>query len=140
MVYLWLGLLIFFVILEILTVGLQSIWFALGALVAMVATSLGADLWLQILLFFAVSIAMLLCLRPFLKKVVTPHIAHVNADSIIGKQAIVTELIDNLISSGYVTVENRSWAARSTKNEKISVGETVVIDKIEGVKVFVTKI
>jgi len=140
LVYLWLGLLIFFVILEILTVGLQSIWFALGALVAMVATSLGAELWLQILLFFAVSIAMLLCLRPFLKKVVTPHIARVNSDSIIGKQAVVTELIDNLISSGYVTVENRSWAARSTKNEKISVGETVVIDKIEGVKVFVTKI
>lgn len=134
----WLVLLILFVFVEAGTVTLVSTWFAAGALAAVIASLLGAPIWLQVTLFFVVSVLLLLALRPLLKKHLTPKIAKTNVDSVIGSAGVVTADIDNVASSGQVKLGAMEWTARSTSGEVIHAGTIVTVDKIEGVKVFVT--
>lgn len=136
--YIWLGLMILFLTVEGLTVGLVSAWFAAGALAAVVVSAAGGSVALQIGVFLAVSAALLACLRPLLRRYVTPKLAKTNVDAVVGTEGYVTADIDNLSATGSVKLGAMEWTARSTSGEIIKAGTRVRADKIEGVKVFVT--
>ena len=133
----WLVLLVFFAVVEALTVGLVSVWFAAVALVALLATFFTTNIWLQIALFLLVSILTMAILRPLARKYVLPTVVPTNADRVIGRQAVVTEAIDNLNGKGAVVVFGVAWTARSEDDTPIPEGATVTIKRIDGVKLFV---
>ena len=136
----WFALLVFFIFLEASTVSVVSVWFAAGTLVAMIAAICGCQLWLQCLLFFVVSVLLLIALRPILRKYFTPKLVKTNVDSIIGQEGLVIATIDNVESSGQVKLGGMVWSARSVSGEPIAEGTLVQVDKIEGVKVYVTPV
>lgn len=136
--FIWLMLMIFFLVIESQTVTMVSLWFGAGALAAMITALCGGQLWLQAVIFFVVSVALLASLRPLARKYFTPKITKTNVDSVIGTQGYVTADIDNLNATGQVKLGAMEWTARSTSGEKIPEGTLVQVDKIEGVKVFVT--
>ena len=135
---LWLGLLVAFLAAEGATVALVSVWFAAGCLVALIAALFGAPLWLQLLLFVAVSVGLLAMLRPLVRKYFRPSLSRTNVDAVIGTQGFVTEEIDNVAASGQVKLGAMPWTARSTSGEPIPTGTRVRVDKGEGVKVYVS--
>ena len=134
----WLVLMIGFLVMESQTVTVVSIWFGVGALAAMIAAFCGAEIWLQAVIFFVVSIALLAALRPVVRKFFNPKITKTNVDSVIGSQGYVTAEIDNLAARGQVKLGAMEWTARSSSGENIPEGTLVQVDKIEGVKAFVT--
>lgn len=134
----WLVLLVAFAVVEALTVGLVSVWFAAGALAALLCSFFTGNIWIQISLFLAVSLVALAILRPLARKYVLPTVVPTNADRVIGRQAVVTEEIDNRAETGAVKVLGTVWTARSTAGETIPSGRSVTVDRIEGVKLFVT--
>lgn len=134
----WLVLLVAFVMLEASTVSIVSVWFAAGALVALVAALLGAQLWLQAVLFAAVSAILLTALRPLARKHFTPKLTPTNVDAVIGTEGLVTVAIDNIHSVGQVKLGAVEWSARSTDGQIIEVGSRIKVDRVEGVKVFVS--
>ncbi len=137
MLYVWLGLMIAFVIVELATPQLVSIWFALGSLGAMIAASLSASLWLQLIVFVAVSGIMVFVTRPLYKKIIMAKQVPTNTDRLIGQTAVVTEDIDNLDAKGAVKVCGQIWTARSANDEKIPADTRVTVERIEGVKLIV---
>ena len=138
--FVWLGLVILFLIAEGATVSLVSLWFAAGAVVAMFAALLGAGAWLQTGLFLVVSGALLLMLRPIVRRYLVPKITPTNVDSLVGSTGLVTESIDNVTASGQVKLGAMEWTARSTTGENIPQGALIRVDRIEGVKVYVTPV
>ena len=134
---LWLVLLIIFAASEAVTVGLTSIWFAAGALVALLAALLGGPMWVQITLFLAVSLLCLAAVRPLAKRHLNNKVERTNADRVIGAEAQVTEDIDNIHGTGAVVFRGMAWAARSQDGGPIAAGTLVRVLRIEGVKVFV---
>ena len=135
----WLGLMILFLVVEAACpLHLVSIWFAAGSLGALVASALNTPLWVQILVFLVLSGALLACLRPFAKKFIKPKITATNTDSVIGSAGFVTEDIDNLSARGQVKLGGMFWSARSTSGNPICKDTKVTVDRIEGVKVFVS--
>ena len=136
----WLILLIVFAASEAATVGLTSIWFAAGALTALIAALLGGPLWVQITLFLAVSLLCLAAVRPLAKRLLNSRVEPTNADRVIGVQAQVTEDIDNIHGRGAVVIRGMTWSARSQDGGPISAGTMVKVLRIEGVKVFVEPI
>lgn len=138
--FVWLGLMILFLIAEGATVSLVSLWFAAGAVVAMFAALLGAGAWLQTGLFLVVSGALLLMLRPIVRRYLVPKITATNVDSLVGATGLVTESIDNVTASGQVKLGTMEWTARSTTGEDIPQGTLIRVDRIEGVKVYVTPV
>ena len=134
----WLVLMVAFLAAEAATVTLVSLWFAAGALVALVAALLGGPLWLQVTLFLAVSAVLLALLRPLVKRYISPEITATIVDSAIGSTGLVTTAIDNASAAGQVKIGGMDWTARSTSGEPIEVGTLVKVDKIEGVKAFVS--
>lgn len=135
---LWLVALIIFVAIEIATVGLTTIWFAGGALVAEIAELMSAPFWLQVVLFFAVSIALLIFTRPLAMKYINKNQTKTNVDSLIGRQAVVTEDIDNIRGHGKALVQGMTWTARAKDDTLISANEIVNIEAVDGVKLIVT--
>lgn len=138
--FVWFALLVFFIAVEASTVTVVSIWFAAGSVAAFVASLLGAQLWLQIVLFFVVSVLLLLALRPVTKKYFTPKLTKTNVDSVIDSIGIVTAPIDNIAATGTIKLGAMEWTARSTTGEPIPVGSRVRVDRIEGVKAIVTPV
>ena len=136
----WLGATVFFVIVEALTVTMVSTWFAAGALCAMVASLFGAPVWLQAVIFFVVSGVLLLLLRKAAKNRFIPNLAKTNVDSVIGAAGLVTVQIDNVNAVGQVKLGAMEWTARSTTGEVIPVGTQIRVDRVEGVKVYVTPV
>ena len=134
---LWLIALIVFAVGEAITVGLTSVWFAVGALGALIAAGFGAALWLQVVVFLALSGVTLLLVRPLAKKFLTPRYQATNADRVIGKTAIVIQDIDNIEGKGQVNISGQIWSARSQQAVVIPAGTEVKVLRIEGVKVFV---
>lgn len=135
----WFGLLLVFLVVEAACpFHLVSIWFAAGSLVAMIAAYLGAAVWLQILLFLVVSCTLVALLWPFIKKFLNPKLAKTNVDAIIGSEGYVTADIDNIAATGQVKLGAMEWSARSTSGKVIPKGSLVKVDRIEGVKVFVS--
>ena len=138
MVIFWLVAMVALIVIELATLGLTTIWFACGALVAVVAAALDAPLLLQILMFVVVSFAVLLAVRPIAVKYFNKDRTRTNIESMIGRQAIVVGEIDNMQGIGQVSVNGMEWSARSTINElKIAVGRVVVIRAVDGVKLIV---
>ena len=135
-VVLWAVLCVGFLVLEGGTVAMVSLWFAIGAAAALVLSLLGAALWLQIAAFLVVSGLLLGLLRPMLRKYV--KITRTNVDSVLGAQGLVTEPIDNVSYQGQVKLGAMTWTARSTSGAPISAGTQVTVDRVEGVKVFVS--
>lgn len=134
----WLILLIALVVIEIATMGLTTIWFAGGALFATIAAALGAPLFLQITLFFVVSVLFLIFTRPIAVKYFNKERVKTNAEGLVSKQAIVISEIDNLQSIGQVTISGQEWSARSGKDDvPIPVGAVVTVLAIHGVKLIV---
>jgi membrane protein implicated in regulation of membrane protease activity len=127
---------VFFVI-EAATVGLASIWFAIGAICALISALLGAPIWLQIVWFIVISAATLIITRPLAKKYVNGKSQATNADRVIGSVCRVTERIDNLNGTGAVMADGKVWTARSADGETVEVGQTVTVKDIQGVKLIV---
>ena len=126
---------------EAFTVGLVSIWFAAGALVAMIVALFGGVLWQQVLAFAIVSLICVIALRPLARtKIGGRDKVATNADRIIGQEAIVREAIDNTLGTGAVAVSGVEWSARSEDDSPIGIGSRVKILRIEGVKVFVSPV
>ena len=140
MATMWFVLLILSLVAEGATAAITTIWFAAGALVAMLASIFGAPLWLQFVLFVVVSIGLLLAFRPLLKKYITPKKAATNVDAVIGSQGIVTERIDNLSGTGRVKLGSLDWSARSQTGACIEAGTVVKAESVQGVKVFVSPV
>ena len=134
---LWLALLVVFAAAEAVTVGLTSIWFAAGALCALVAALLGGALWIQLTLFLAVSLLCLLAVQPLAKRHLNDKVVPTNADRVIGAEAPVIEDIDNIYGKGAVVIRGMTWSARSENGLPIPTGAMVRVLRIEGVKVFV---
>ena len=134
---LWIILAAAFLCTELATVALVSLWFVVGSLAALVACLLGAELWLQVLIFGLVSMGMLLLLRPFLRRFVDPHKVRTNVDAVIGKEGVVTEAIDNLLAVGTVKLDGLPWTARSEDGRDIPEGTVVSVRSVEGVKLIV---
>ena len=135
----WFVLLLLFLVVEAACpIHLVSIWFAAGSLVAMIVSFLSGPVWLQILLFLVVSGALVVLLWPFTKKFLKPKLTKTNVDAIIGSQGLVTAAIDNVAAQGQVKLGAMEWSARSTSGESIPVGTLIRVDKVEGVKVFVS--
>lgn len=136
----WLGLMILLLIIELITMGLTTIWFAGGALAAFIVSMSSGPMWLQVVLFFGVSILLLIFTRPFAVHYINKNTVKTNADSLIGQTAVVTEDISNLKSTGQVQIRGQIWTARSEKQEnEIQAGEKVVIQEISGVKLIVRR-
>lgn len=135
----WFVLLLVFLVVEAACpIHLVSMWFAAGAFVAMIASYLGAAIWLQILLFLVVSCALVALLWPFIKKFLNPKLAKTNVDAVIGSEGYVTADIDNISATGQVKLGSMEWTARSTSGQPIAKGTLVKVDSIEGVKAFVS--
>lgn len=134
----WLIALVVFAVIEAATVGLASIWFAAGALGALIVSAVGGARWIQIVVFLVISFVTLLLARPLAQKYLIPKHQPTNADRIVGAQAVVKKEIDNLKGQGLVSVAGVIWTARAEHNEVIPVDATVRVLRIEGVKVFVT--
>lgn len=137
---LWLALMVVFLVTEAATVTMVSLWFAAGSLAALLSSLLGAPLWLQVLLFLAVSALLLACLRPMVRRHFTPSLSKTNVDAIVGSRGYVTADIDNISATGTVKLGTMEWTARSTAGTPIPKGTLVSVDKIEGVKAFVTAV
>lgn len=138
MAIMWLVLLILFLVTESATTAVTTIWFALGALVAMLAAVFQIPVWIQITLFSVVSVGLLLAVRPLLKKYVTPKKIATNIDAIVGTKGIVLEKIDNIAGTGKVKLGGMEWTARSETGEIIEEKTVICVKKIEGVKVYVS--
>ena len=139
--FFWLVLLVVFLIAEAACpIHLVSIWFALGALVALLCAALGAPVWLQITLFVVVSGVLLALLWPLAKKFLNSKVTATNVDSVVGSVGRVTADIDNVEARGQVKLGGMEWTARSTSGDPISVGTEVRVDRVEGVKVYVTPV
>ena len=134
----WLALMIGFLVVEGISVGLVSVWFAFGALGGLIVSALDGELWLQITVFVVVSAVLLLALRPLSKKYLRPRITKTNVDSVIGSVGLVTEDVDNLAGKGQVKLGGMYWTARSESGECIPVGTKIQVCRIEGVKAFVS--
>lgn len=137
---LWLVLFVVFLAMEASTVTVVSVWFALGALAALLIAALNGQIWLQIVVFFVVSGVFLFLLRPVVRKYFTPKIQKTNADAVVGSVGVVTEDIDNIRACGRIKLGAMEWSARSTTGEPIGAGLQAKVDRIEGVKVYVTPV
>lgn len=133
----WLIALVVFGIAEAATVSMVSLWFMGGALAAMIAQFLGAGPWVQITVFIVVSVILLACLRPFVRRFVSPKRTATNIDAVLGREAIITEAVDDLRAVGTLKLDGKEWTARSAAGEPLPVGTVVKIVKIEGVKLYV---
>ena len=134
----WLIVMVVFLAAEAATVGMVSLWFAAGSLAALLAALAHGPVWLQTLLFLVVSAGLLLALRPLAKKYLSPKLTAPNVDSVVGSTGLVPAAIDNVSAAGQVKLGAMEWTARSTSGQPIPVGTRVKVDKIEGVKVYVS--
>ena len=137
-VILWAVLVVGFLIIEGSTVALVSIWFSAGAAVALLLSLVHAPFWVQVLAFLVVSAGLLAMLRPTLRK--HQKITKTNVDSVIGSVGLVTADIDNIRYTGQVKLGAMTWTARSTSGNPIPEGTQVRVDRVEGVKVFVSPV
>ena len=133
----WLLVLIAFAVGEALTVGLTSIWFAVGALGALITAGLGFGFWPQIIVFLVLSGVTLALVRPLAKKVLKPGYSATNADRVIGAVGLVTEEVDNMAGKGLVNLAGQVWSARAQDEQNIPAGQEVRVLRIQGVKVIV---
>ena len=136
----WLSALVFFVIVEAMTVQLVCVWFSASALIALLLALLGVPEYVQIIAFFVCTALLLIFTRPIVKRIMKKPAIHTNADRVIGATAIVIQGINNDLDEGQVKVLNQVWTARSLGGEAIPIDTKVVVHSIEGVKVMVERL
>ena len=136
----WLVLMVLFLLAEASTVTMVSLWFAAGSLAAVLISLLHGPVWLQMLMFLAVSAVLLTALRPLVRKHFTPKLTKTNVDALVGTTGLVTVAIDNVSAVGQVKLGAMHWTARSASGEKISEGTLVRVERIEGVKAIVSPV
>ena len=136
MLTVWFVIFILLLLIELFTVNLVTIWFAIGALASIVSTYFTDNVIMQILVFWVVSILMLIILKPLTKRFKIKHVVATNLDRVIGMEAIVTEEISKN-KVGEVRVDGKKWSAVS--NETLPKDTIVKVQKIEGVKLIVKK-
>lgn len=138
MVLIWLALVIVFIIIELISLGLTSIWFAAGAFVAGLVAMFGGPFWLQAVVFLIVSAVLLACTRKFAKRHLDNKLEKTNAESLIGKTSIVIETIDNASATGKIRIGDVEWTARAVNETQVIPMDTkVIIREIRGVKCMV---
>ena len=137
MTIVWLVVFVVLLVVEAATAGLTSIWFAAGALAALLVSFIFKSIWPQVIVFVAVSGILLYFTRPLAKKYLNSRRMATNADRVLGGVYLVTEDIDNLSATGAVSAGGKVWTARSKSGEKIKTGQTVMAVAIEGVKLIV---
>ena len=136
----WLGLFILLLVIEIITVGLTTIWFASGALAALAANVLGANLIIQIIIFLAVSVVLLIFTRPWAEKHLNRKRVRTNYEREIGKVIRITEKVDNLDQTGKSVVDGQEWTVRSRNDSDIfEAGALARVVAVSGVKLIVEK-
>ena len=136
----WAIAIVVFLVLEGMTAGLVTIWFAVGALAALLSSLFGAPVWLQLVWFFVISVAALFLTRPLARKYLNSKTQATNADMYVGKECMVLETIDNVAGTGAVKVAGKVWTARSADGEVIAEGARAEALRIEGVKLIVKPI
>ena len=134
---LWVVLMVVFAIAEAATVNLVSVWFVGGALVALIVQLLGGNIWLQLGLFLVTAGVLLAGLRPFVRRYVAPKRTATNADMVLGREAYVTETVDNLRGTGALKLDGKVWTIRSATDAVLPEGTLVKVVKLEGVKLYV---
>ncbi|MBQ2330257.1 MAG: NfeD family protein [Oscillospiraceae bacterium] len=139
MMFFWIAAIVVFLVIEAATANLVTVWFAVGSAAALLAERLGAQIWLQALVFIAVSVGVLLTLRPFTRKYVNGSKHPTNADRVLGTVCPVTEDIDNIRGTGSVSVDGKVWSARTRDGANIEKGTLVRPVSIEGVKLIVER-
>ena len=138
--FVWLGLLIVFLVIEIITVGLTSVWLAGGALAALLLNIAGMNLIWQVGAFFVVSFLLLFFTRPFAVKYINAHHEKTNYEGVIGKIVRVTETVDNLAQTGKSMVDGQEWTVRAAADKEIlEIGELAKVIAVSGVKLIVEK-
>ena len=135
----WAAAIVVFVVVELATVGLASIWFALGSLCALIAALLGAPVWLQIVWFVIISVAALVSTRPLVRKYINGKTQATNADRVIGRTAVVKERIDDLAATGAVLADGKMWSARTVDGSAVEAGALVTVRAIQGVRLIVER-
>jgi len=135
----WLIAFVILLVIEIITLGLTTVWFALGAIAAFLAAYVGTSILVQIIVFLVVSIALLIVTRPIVMKHFNQKRERTNAESLIGQRAIVIETIDSIHSVGRVEVNGMEWAAKTDESDVIEKDTIVSIKGIQGVKLIVEK-
>lgn len=126
-----------FLFIEILTLGLSSIWFAGGAVIAAAAALIGGPFWMQVLIFILVSCLLFVLTRPIAKRYLNDKVQKTNTEALIGKKGLVKESIHNIEGKGVVLLNGLDWTARSSDGSEIPEGTQVVIKEIQGVKLIV---
>lgn len=137
----WLAVIILFLVIEMITVSLVSIWFVGGALAAFLAAYFTDTMWIQVVAFLAVSVVLLVLLRPLARKLSVKQKDQMvsGAKAMIGKQAIVTEEIDSVHAKGAVQVNGQYWTAKTKLFEDKIPKDTIVdIIDVDGVKLIVS--
>ena len=138
MIYVWLGLVVIFALLEAASAQLTTVWFACGALVSFILTLCGVkSITVQVIVFLAVSVLALILTRPLVKKVLHKRVEATNADRYIGETGITLTEINNIDGKGEVKVNGTVWTARSLTEEPIPRGVKVRVKRIDGVKLIV---
>ena len=134
----WLILLACFLVVEAITVGLTTIWFAGGALVAPIASGMGAGTLMQWLLFLIISLVLLIFTRPLAVRYMNKGVPKTNVNSLIGERAVVIQKINNLEKTGQVRINDIEWMAR-TSSDEVTIPEhaIVTIEDVQGVKLIV---
>lgn len=137
----WLIALAVFLVIEIITMGLTTIWFAGGSLVAFIASLIGVPVVIQIAIFFVISFVLLFFTRPVVEKHLNNSREKTNVNSMIGKEGKVTEEIDNFNQKGTIVVNGLEWTARSSDDDIIIPnGAKVIVKDVQGVKAIVGKV
>lgn len=139
-ILLWIILLIGFVVIELATVGLVSIWFGAGALVALIVAALGGGLLFQILAFIFVSFGLLFATRSWAKKFINNKTQKTNVDSLVGKTVRITQRVSNLDQTGAAVLSGQEWTARADDDKEIfEQGELAKVVRISGVKLIIER-
>lgn len=139
-VIIWLVLVAVLVVIEIISLGLTTIWFAGGALVAAIVAGFNGPIWLQVILFLIVSIALLIFTRPLAEKHLNSKLEKTNIDSLVGSKAIVLSTINNIEGTGQIKLNGVEWSAKNVEEDSIiTEGTQVIVTEIQGVKAIVKK-
>ena len=134
----WLIVLVVLIATEVATMGLTTIWFAAGALVAAIISLLGGNVWWQVGIGLVVSLLLLFFTRPIAVKYFNRERVRTNVESLVGRQAIVISEVNNLQGTGQVNISGQEWSARASSDSvTYPVGSVVNVVAISGVKLIV---
>ena len=140
MSWVWFGVIILAIVMEISTVALVSVWFIPAAIVSLILSFFNVELWIQVVVFIGVSLLLLIFLRPITTKLLKIKKTPTNADSLIGEKVVITETVDNIQSTGAGKIQGKVWSVKSyDDNVTYTPGDVVTVVEIQGVKLICKK-